>query len=96
MLSATVYWMECTVCGPDVDTPPPRFDDPATLLYRAVREPGDAVEVVLELAVSPVHVFVGRHTLEQRPELLQRLNHGLQRARQQPEWAQVLGRYPGV
>lgn len=72
------------------------IDDPATLLYRAVREPGDAVEVVLELAVSPVHVFVGRHTLEQRPELLQRLNHGLQRARQQPEWAQVLGRYPGV
>jgi ABC-type amino acid transport substrate-binding protein len=71
------------------------IDDPATLLYRAAREPGEAVEVVLELAVSPVHVFVGRPTLAKRPDLLQRLNQGLQRARQQPEWGQVLARYPG-
>ncbi|MBW8849018.1 MAG: amino acid ABC transporter substrate-binding protein [Burkholderiales bacterium] len=72
------------------------IDDPGTLLYRAAREPGEAVEVVLELAVSPVHIFVGRRTLELRPELLQRLNHGLQRARQQPEWNQVLARYPAI
>jgi polar amino acid transport system substrate-binding protein len=71
------------------------IDDPATLLYRAAREPGDAVEVVLELAVSPVHVYVSRRTLERRPELMQRLNLGLQRARQQPEWHRVLARYPG-
>lgn len=71
------------------------IDDPATLLYRAARDPGEAVEVVLELAVSPVHVFVGRPTLAQRPDLLQRLNQGLQRARQLAEWGQVLARYPG-
>ncbi|KQY88530.1 ABC transporter substrate-binding protein [Pelomonas sp. Root1444] len=71
------------------------IDDPATLLYRAAREPGEAVEMVLELAVSPVHVFVGRPTLAQRPDLLQRLNQGLQRARQLAEWGQVLARYPG-
>lgn len=71
------------------------IDDPATLLYRAAREPGEALEVVLELAVSPVHVFVGRRTLEQRPDLMQRLNAGLQRVRQQPEWHRVLARYPG-
>jgi ABC-type amino acid transport substrate-binding protein len=71
------------------------IDDPATLLYRAARMPGEAVQVVLELAVSPVHVFVGRPTLAQRPDLLQRLNQGLQRARQLPEWGQVLARYPG-
>jgi polar amino acid transport system substrate-binding protein len=71
------------------------IDDPATLLYRAAREPGEALEVALELAVSPVHVFVGKPTLERRPELLQRLNAGLQAARRQPEWAQVLARYPG-
>lgn len=72
------------------------IDDPATLLYRAAREPGEAVEVVLELARSPVHVFVGRRALTQRPELLQRLNLGLQRARQQPEWAQAQARYPNL
>ncbi|HEY9109276.1 MAG TPA: transporter substrate-binding domain-containing protein [Roseateles sp.] len=71
------------------------IDDPATLLLRAAREPGEAVQVVLELAVSPVHVFVARRTLERRPELLQRLNAGLQQARQQPEWSRVLARYPG-
>jgi len=71
------------------------IDDPATLLYRAAHEPGGAVEVVLELAVSPVHVYVSRRTLERRPELLQRLNAGLLRARQQPEWNRVLSRYPG-
>jgi polar amino acid transport system substrate-binding protein len=71
------------------------IDDPATLLYRAAREPGEAVEVVLELAVSPVHVYVSRRTLERRPDLMQRLNLGLQRARQQPEWNRVLARYPG-
>ena len=71
------------------------IDDPATLLYRAALEPGEAVEVVLELAVSPVHVFVGRRTLQRRPELLQRLDQALQRARQQPEWGRVLARYPG-
>ncbi|WP_457419677.1 substrate-binding periplasmic protein [Roseateles sp. P5_E7] len=71
------------------------IDDPATLLYRAAREPGEAVEVVLELAVSPVHVYVSRRTIERRPDLMQRLNAGLQRARQQPEWHRVLARYPG-
>ncbi|MBI3346419.1 MAG: transporter substrate-binding domain-containing protein [Burkholderiales bacterium] len=72
------------------------IDDPVTLLYRASRDPGEAVEVVLELAVGPVHVLVGRRALERRPELLQRLNLGLQRARQQPEWGQALARYPGL
>lgn len=72
------------------------IDEPGTLLYRAQRLPGEALEIALELAHGPVHVFVGRHLLEQRPELLARLNHGLQRARQQPEWAQALARYPGV
>lgn len=71
------------------------IDDPATLLHRAARQPGEALEVVLELAVSPVHVYVSRRTLERRPELLQRLNLGLQRARHQPEWNRVLARYPG-
>lgn len=71
------------------------IDDPATLLYRAVSQPGEPLEVVLELAVSPVHLLVAKRTLEQRPELLIRLNQGLQRARQQPEWAQALARYPG-
>jgi polar amino acid transport system substrate-binding protein len=70
------------------------IDDPATLLYRATREPGEAVEVVLELAVSPVHVYVSRRTIERRPDLMQRLNSGLQKARQQPEWNRVLARYP--
>ncbi len=72
------------------------IDDPATLLYRAARDPGEALEVLVELSVSPVHVFVGRRTLERRPELLQRLNAGLQRARQQPEWAQTLARFAGA
>jgi polar amino acid transport system substrate-binding protein len=71
------------------------IDDPATLLYRAARDPGEAVEVVLELAVSPVHVYVSRRTIERRPDLMQRLNLGLQRARQLPEWNRALARYPG-
>lgn len=71
------------------------IDDPVTLLHRAGQEPGEAVEVVLELAVSPVHVYVSRRTLERRPDLMARLNAGLQRARQQPEWGRVLSRYPG-
>lgn len=70
------------------------IDDPLTLLYRAVREPGEALEVALELASSPVHVFIGRPMLVRRPELLQRLNQGIQRARQQPEWGRALARYP--
>lgn len=70
------------------------IDDPLTLLYRAAREAGEALEVALELASSPVHVFVGRHMLAQRPELLQRLNQGVQRARQLPEWGKTLARYP--
>ena len=72
------------------------IDDPATLLIRAARESGEALEVVLELAVSPVHLMVSKRTLEARPELLARLNQSLQRARQQPEWAQALARYPGL
>ncbi|KQW52192.1 hypothetical protein ASD88_06275 [Pelomonas sp. Root662] len=71
------------------------IDDPMTLLYRAAREAGEAVQVVLELAVSPVHVYVSGRTIERRPELMQRLNAGLQRVRQQPEWHRVLARYPG-
>ena len=57
---------------------------------------GKALKVVLELAVSPVHIFVSRHVLQQRPELLKRLNQGVQRARQRPQWQQVLARYPGA
>jgi len=72
------------------------IDEPATLLHRATRQPGEAPEIVLDLAHGPVHVFVGRHLLAQRPELMQRLNQGLQRARQQPEWTQALARYPGT
>lgn len=71
------------------------IDDPATVLWRAARDPGAAVAVVLELAVSPVHVYVSRRTLQKRPELMPRLNLGLQRARQQPEWARALARHPG-
>lgn len=72
------------------------IDDPATLLHRAVREPGEPLEVVLELAVAPVHLLVARRALEHRPDLIARLNQGLQRARQQPEWGQALARYPGL
>lgn len=72
------------------------IDEPGTLLYRAQRQPGEALEIALELAQGPVHIFVGRHLLERRPDLLQRLNHGLGRARQQAEWGQVMARYPGV
>ncbi|MDR7271580.1 ABC-type amino acid transport substrate-binding protein [Pelomonas saccharophila] len=72
------------------------IDDPATLLLRAAREPGQALEVVLELAVSPVHLLVSKRVLEARPDLLARLNQGLQRARHQAEWGQVLARYPGL
>lgn len=71
------------------------IDDPATLLYRAAREPGEAVAVVLELAVAPVHLLVSRRILETRPDLVARLNQALQRARQQVEWAHVMARYPG-
>ncbi|HEY0955988.1 MAG TPA: transporter substrate-binding domain-containing protein [Roseateles sp.] len=71
------------------------IDDPATLAHRATRDRGAALQVALELAVSPVHLLVGRPTLAQRPDLLQRLNQGLQSARRTPEWAQVLARYPG-
>ncbi|MBL8277021.1 MAG: amino acid ABC transporter substrate-binding protein [Pelomonas sp.] len=72
------------------------IDDPVTLLHRAERHPGEPLKVVLELAVSPVHIFVSRHVLQQRPELLKRLNQGVQRARQRPQWQQVLARYPGA
>ncbi len=72
------------------------IDDPATLLLRAGREPGEALEIVLELAVSPVHLLVSKRALEQRPDLVARLNQGLQRARQQPEWSQALARHPGL
>lgn len=72
------------------------IDDPATVLQRAAEAPGEAIVVVLELAVSPVHLLVSRRRLEQRPELMQRLNHGLQRARQSPDWAQAMARYPGL
>ncbi|MFG6415442.1 substrate-binding periplasmic protein [Roseateles sp. DC23W] len=71
------------------------IDDPSTMNWRVAREPGAAVQVVLELAVSPVHLLVGRPLLAQRPTLIQRLNQGLQAARRQPEWAHVLARYPG-
>lgn len=71
------------------------IDDPSVMHWRAERDPGAAVQVVLELAVSPVHLLVGRPMLAQRPDLMQRLNQGLQAARRQPEWAQVLARYPG-
>lgn len=71
------------------------IDDPGTVHWRAARDAGPAVQVVLDLAVSPVHLLVGRPTLAQRPDLLQRLNQGLQTARQQPEWARLLARYPG-
>ena len=72
------------------------IDDPVTLLSRVQRDAGEPVTVVLELAVSPVHLLVSKHALSLRPDLVQRLNHGLQRARLQPEWAQVLARYPGA
>jgi polar amino acid transport system substrate-binding protein len=71
------------------------IDDPTTVSHRAARDPGAALQVVLELAVSPVHLLVGRATLVRRPDLLQRLNQALQNARRAPEWAQVLARYPG-
>lgn len=72
------------------------IDDPTTLLQRAERESGEPLKVVLELAVSPVHLFVSRHVLQRRPDLVRRLNQGIQRARQRPEWQRLLGRYPGA
>lgn len=72
------------------------IDDPTTLLQRAERYPGEPLKVVLELAVSPVHLFVSRHVLQQRPDLLKRLNQALARARQRPEWQRALARYPGA
>lgn len=72
------------------------IDDPVTVRYRATLAPGEAVVVVFELAVSPVHLLVSRRLLQARPELLPRLNQGLQRARQLPEWGQILARYPGL
>ena len=52
--------------------------------------------MALDLMVSPVHLMVSRHLLAQRPDLVQRLNQGLLRARQQPAWSQVQARYPGL
>lgn len=72
------------------------IDDPVTLLQRAERQEGEPLKVVLELAVSPVHLFVSRQVLQHRPELLKRLNQAIARARQRPEWQRVLARYPGV
>lgn len=72
------------------------IDDPLTVLFRAAQAPGEAVVVVLDLATSPVHLLVSRRTLERRPELLQRLNHGLRRWRQTADWAQIMARYPGL
>ncbi|MCF8205967.1 MAG: transporter substrate-binding domain-containing protein [Methylotenera sp.] len=72
------------------------IDDPTTLLQRAERQPGEPLKVVLELAVSPVHLFVSRHVLQQRPDLVKRLNQAIQRARQRPDWQRVLARYPGA
>lgn len=72
------------------------LEDPVTTFYRAARVPGEAVVVALDLMVSPVHLMVSRRLLAQRPDLVQRLNQGLQRARQQPAWGQVLARYPGL
>ena len=72
------------------------IDDPGTVLYRAQLAPGDAVKVVLELAISPVHLLLSRRLMLARPELLQRLNQGLQRARASADWAQVLAHYPGL
>jgi ABC-type amino acid transport substrate-binding protein len=71
------------------------IEDPITILHRAAHSPGEAVVVALPLGASPVHLMVARHTLAQRPDLLTRLNHGLQRARQQAAWALTLARYPG-
>jgi hypothetical protein len=60
--------------------------------HRAAKEPGPPIAVALELSTSPVHLLVALHALEQRPGLMDRLNQGLQRARQLPEWAQALAR----
>ena len=72
------------------------IEDPVTMQYRAAKEAGPAIAVALELAVSPVHLLVSGKLLARRPEVVDRLNQGLQRARQQPQWAQALARYPGV
>lgn len=69
------------------------IEDPVTMQYRAAKESGPAIAIALELATSPVHLLVGRQVLEARPGLLDRLNQGLQQARQTPEWAQALARY---
>lgn len=70
------------------------IEDPITMKYRADRDGGPAVVVALELAVSPVHLLVSAGALQGRPDLIDRLNQGLQRARQQPAWGQALARYP--
>lgn len=71
------------------------IEDPVTMNYRASQEAGPAITVALELAVSPVHLLVSAKLLARRPEVVDRLNQGLQRARQQPAWGQALARYPG-
>lgn len=70
------------------------IEDPVTLRYRAQQDAGPPVVVALDLAVSPVHLLVSAKLLASRPDLLDRLNQGLQRARQSPDWAQALARYP--
>lgn len=68
------------------------IEDPVSMEHRAAKEPGPPIAVALELSTSPVHLLVALHALEQRPGLMDRLNQGLQRARQLPEWAQALAR----
>lgn len=71
------------------------IEDPVTMNHRAAQEAGPPITVALELATSPVHLLVAHQAVEQRPGLLERLNTGLQRARQTPDWAQALARYRG-
>lgn len=68
------------------------IEDPVSMQYRAAKDPGPPVTVALELATSPVHLLVAHQAIAQRPALLDRINQGLQRARQLPEWAQALAR----
>ncbi|RTL39971.1 MAG: amino acid ABC transporter substrate-binding protein [Burkholderiales bacterium] len=68
------------------------IEDPVSMQYRASKDPGPPIRVALELATSPVHLLVALQALAQRPALLDRLNQGLQRARQSPEWQQALAR----
>lgn len=70
--------------------------DTVSLAAHAARDPGAPISVALAFKGEPVHLLVSRHTLARTPDLLQRLNHALSRARASATWARTLARYPAA